>query len=80
MIGDSSITVIMIEDLKSVNAYNYMFKHFPPPFIYQMDQTYQGSSRVVQEEEGQGPGASPDRRAGRRAPSDHPKVMPHILT
>lgn len=34
MIGDSSITVIMIEDLKSVNAYNYMFKHFPPPFIY----------------------------------------------
>lgn len=67
MIGDSSITctVIMIEDLKSVNAYNYTYKHFPPPFVNQMDQTYQGSSGVVQEEERQGPGASPDRRAGR---------------
>lgn len=80
MIGDSNITVTMIEDLKSVNAYNYTYKHFPSPFINQMDQTYQGSSGVVQEEEGQGPGASPDRCAGSGAPSDHPKVMPYTLT
>lgn len=33
MIGDSNITVTMIEDLKSVYAYNYTYKHFPPPFI-----------------------------------------------
>lgn len=33
MIGDSNITVTMIEDLKSVNAYNYTHKHFPSPFI-----------------------------------------------
>lgn len=80
MIGDSNITVTMIEDLKSVNAYNYTYKHFPSPFINQMDQTYQGSSGVVQEEEGQGPGASPDRCAGSGAPADHPQVMPHTLT
>lgn len=33
MIGDSNITVTMIEDLKSVNAYNYTYKHFPSPLI-----------------------------------------------
>lgn len=28
MIGDFNIIVIMIEDLKFVNVYNYMYKYF----------------------------------------------------
>ena len=42
--------------------------------IGQVDKTYQGSSRVLQEEEGQGSGAGPGRCAGRGATPDHQKV------
>lgn len=34
MIGDFNIIVIMIEDLKFVNVYNYMFKYFFFLFVY----------------------------------------------
>lgn len=42
--------------------------------IGQVDKTYQGSSRVLQKEEGQGSGAGPGRCAGRGATPDHQKV------
>lgn len=40
MIRDFNIIVIMIEDLKFVNVYNYTYKYFFFVFINQMDQIY----------------------------------------